>query len=60
MADQEMTEEQEAILKDFNEWTGGFHPAEVPVEEIEEYIELAWWTTWDEDNKDWFRKQGDM
>ena len=53
-----MTEEQEAIMKDFNEWTGGFHPSEITEGEIEEYIECSWQTSWSDENKKWLREQG--
>lgn len=56
----EMTDEQKAIIKDFDEWSGGFHPSEITVEEIETYIELTYQTQWSEENKKWLRKQGGM
>ena len=51
-----MTEEQLAIIEDFKDWSGGFHPSEA-ADNVEGYIELSYWTTWSEDNKDWLREQ---
>jgi hypothetical protein len=49
-----MTRQQEAILADFKEWSGGHAPHEAE-EEVETYIERTFSTEWDEANKDWLR-----
>ncbi len=34
-------EQKKAVLADFAEWSGGFHPSECDVAEVESYVEFG-------------------